>query len=212
MGKKGRVAKKPAAADEQVAQATTMTTIAKKPAAASKKTGKDKALDAMAKEEAAVAARKTELKGMGAADLKDLSKALCLETGIKTEMVDKILAHEAKGREAKRVEEAKRREVIKAKSEEFASKGSLELKELCEKKGLKVGGGKDDRVERLVNHAKDSGEIDATIASLARDVRRAELAALDNAKLKQICDKFGVDPLVKEIMVDRIVVAEATTK
>merc|ERR1719502_1959731 len=42
------------------------------------------------------------------------------------------------------------------------------------------------------------------MAEMAQAERKAELAAMDVSKLHKLCNKAGVDPLVQEIMVDRI--------
>merc|ERR1712167_125893 len=88
-------------------------------------------------EKQVIAARVAELKAMNAGDLKDLVLKKGLEKGLKGEMVERVLALEAKEREALRVQAAKRNEVIVAKKKELESMSLPELKDLCEKKGLK---------------------------------------------------------------------------
>merc|ERR1712194_213540 len=104
--------------------------------AATKKPMKAPALDAKVQEEAKIADRKKELKAMAAADMKDLVKSLALEPGLKTEMIEAVLAHEAKNRDALRAQEAKRKAVLNGKKGELTSKSATELKELCEKNCL----------------------------------------------------------------------------
>jgi hypothetical protein len=152
------------------------------------------------------------LKAMAAVDLKDLLKNLGLATGLKGEMVEKVLAHEAKGREAARALESKRRDVLAKKKEEMSVKSVPELKELCEARGLRLGGSKEERVERLISHAQENGEIDEALAAIAREAQRAELASMDKGDLWKLCDTAGVDPLVKEVMVERIISHEIAAK
>merc|ERR1711957_254 len=106
----------------------------------------------------------------------------------------------------------KRREIVVKKKEELVGKAQGELKELCEKNGLKLGGSKDERVERILAHAQANGDIEALLLARERDERRSELGVMDKLMLKNLCEKFGVDPLVKEVMVERILGAEMTSK
>merc|ERR1712039_1006501 len=118
------------------------------------------------------ATRTAELKSMSAPDLKELVLKKGLEKGLKGEMVQSVLAQEAKEREVVRAQAAKRREVIATKKKEFESMTIPDLKELCETKSLKTGGSKQDKVERLVASAEQNGEIDKILANMARAVRR----------------------------------------
>jgi len=163
-------------------------------------------------EKAAVATRAKEVQSMNVAALKDLVKRLGLEPGLKGDMVEKVLGHEAKGREALRAREAKRRDVVAKSKEELMGKAQDHLKELCVKSGLKVGGSKDERIERILAHAQANGEIEALLVARERDERRSALASMDKLELKTLCEKFGVDPLVKEVMVERILGAEVISK
>jgi hypothetical protein len=159
-----------------------------------------------------VAARTAELKTMSAGDLKDLVLKKGLQKGLKGEMIESVLAQEAKGREASRAYEAKVRDVTAAKKKEIESKTLTELKELCEAKKLKSGGSKPEKVERLLAAAKQDGEIETILAGMARAERRQGLIALSNVDLQAMCKKSGIDPLMKEVMVDRIIAHEALTK
>lgn len=64
-------------------------------------------------------------------------------------------------------------------------------------------------MEGLLEHAQQSGEIHSAVAKAARQVRRQALAALPREELVELCAKLGVDPLVKEVMVERVLVHEA---
>jgi len=159
-----------------------------------------------------VAARTAELKTMSVSDLKDLVLKKGLQKALKGEMIESVLAQEAKEREASRAYEAKVRDVTAAKQKEIESKTITELKELCEAKNLKSGGSKPEKVERLLAAAKQDGEIEIILAGMARAARRQGLIALSNVDLQGICKKSGIDPLMKEVMVDRIIAHEALTK
>merc|ERR1711998_651593 len=83
------------------------------------------------------------------------------------------------------------------------------LKELCESKGVvKIGVSKEERVERYLEALRQEGEADAAAAVLNRDKRSAELFALDEKALVSLCEGADVDPLVKEVMVDRLLARE----
>merc|ERR1712110_1055145 len=123
-------------------------------------------------EEEVVAARTAELKAMSVADMKELALQKGLEKGLKGEMMESILAQEAKEREAARASEAKLRDVVTAHKKELESKSIPELKELCEAKSLALGGSKTDKVERLAAAAIQDGTIARIIADAARASRR----------------------------------------
>merc|ERR1712178_263463 len=46
--------------------------------------------------------------------------------------------------------------------------------------------------------------VDQALAKIAQEERKSELSVLDTAKLRKLCNKLGVDPFVKEVMVERI--------
>merc|ERR1719335_1408868 len=69
---------------------------------------KDKSGD----EQQIVATRTAELKSLSVADLKELVLKKGLEKGLKGEMIQSLLAEEAKERDAVRAQAAKRKEVI----------------------------------------------------------------------------------------------------
>jgi len=132
-----------------------------------------------------------------------------LEAGTKGEMVECLLAHEAKGREELKARKTKVQEVLAQKKTELQAMSNPDLKELCEKKSLKLGGTKDERVERLLAFAQQNGEVEQVLASQARESRREELLHMDKTVLSNLCSKLGVDPFVKEIMVERILARES---
>jgi len=155
--------------------------------------------------EDAVEARKTELKQM---DVQELGKLL-LTKGLKAgkqkkAMVQTMLEHDAKRREELRTYEAKVEELAVKKKEEFQSKTGAELKDMLTAKGLPAGVGKEERIQRLIEAAKKDGEIDKCFVHAARDARHRELQAMEKKDLLSLCQDAGTDPLVKEVLVERI--------
>merc|ERR1711933_355676 len=74
--------------------------------------------------------------------------------------------------------------------------------------GLKQGNAKKDRMERLLVELQKTGEGEVAVASIARKARRVELLALDKAALLKLCTKLSVDPVVKSVLVERIMTKE----
>merc|ERR1711972_782351 len=107
------------------------------------------------------------------------------------------------GEEA-RAKEAKVREVTAKMKKEKSHMSAQELKDALLKKGLKTGGAKTEMIERLIECAREEGEVDRTIALLAREEKREELLSMHKDALIELCTKSGVDPIVKEVMVDRL--------
>merc|ERR1719492_535986 len=128
------------------------------------------ALFAVGVQEEAIAAKKAKLKSLGLDELKRRLTGKGLEVSGKTgAMVEALLVHEAKLREEARVWEAKIAEVLGRKKEELEEKTGADLKELCASKGLRLGVGKQERVEVLLEAAKASGEVDADISAVVRE-------------------------------------------
>lgn len=128
---------------------------------------------------------------------------------LKTEMVKALVAFEAKARAETLANELKIREIVKQMKKDTASKTNEELKDLCMRKGLKPGASKKDRVERIVSRAREDGEVEKVLAAKAREARQGELLAMDEEALMELCHKRGVNPLVKAIMVDRLLLSES---
>jgi len=173
-------------------------------AAAGKKEEMVEALLAAIEEEDRVAARRLELKALGTEGLKKLLVSKKLEVGKVSDMIETFIAHEAKIVQKCHEYGLKVVEVAAKKAEELDAKTGAELKDLCSEKGLQVGGSNEERIERLVEEAKKDGEIDKVVTALARDERKVALFAMDAPSLVKLCDSVGADPLVKEIMVERI--------
>jgi len=160
-------------------------------------------------EEEKAAERKKELKSMDKMALKKLLDNEGLEARTKGEMVECLLAHEARGREELKAHKTKVQEVLAQRRTELQAMPNPDLKELCEKKNLKLGGKKEERVERLLTFAQHNGEVEQVLASQARESRREELLRMDTTVLSNLCSKAGVDPFVKEVMVERILARES---
>merc|ERR1712129_83253 len=157
----------------------------------------------------AATARQSELKAKSLQDLKELLSRHGLETGTKEQMIKTLLSHEAKCRENLKAFEAKIGEAVDQKKTELDTKSNAALKEMCGSKGLAVGGGKDDRVERLVEEAQKDGDLDKIVTMNLRNKRKQELMAMDKSAVVTLCEKTGVDAVVKDVMVERVLSLES---
>jgi len=154
-------------------------------------------------------ARKSELQAKSAQELKDLLSLNGLETGGKDQMIKTMLAHEAKCREELKVFESKIDLAAGDKAKQLESKSNATLKELCAAKDLPVKGEKNERIERIIEEAKKEGEFDRIVSTSNRNKRKDELMSLDKPSVLKLCEKTGVDPFVKDIMVERIMSQES---
>merc|ERR1712087_788347 len=166
------------------------------------------ALFVVAMQEEAVNTRKTELKSKSQQELKETVARSGLETGTKEQMVKALLAHEAKCREDLKAFDAKVNEVAEKRKEELEGKTNAALKEMCAAKGLALGGDKDDKIERIVEEAQKDGDLDKLVSKELRNKRKEELMSMEKPAVVKLCEQFGVEPVVKEIMVERIMVEE----
>merc|ERR1711953_1376782 len=174
---------------------------------------KDEMIDALStafRREQEVALRKADLKAMATEELKALvaKKALASGSG-KDAMVRSILEHEAKCRADLDVFNTKAAEVLEKKRLEFDAKSNVKLKDMCASKALAVGGSKEQLVQRLLEDAQEAGEIDKVVSVITRDARKEELMALDKPSVLKLCEAAGADPLVKDIIVERIIARES---
>jgi len=176
---------------------------------AGKKDDMVEALFIVAMQDEAAAARQAELKGKSLQDLKELLSRHGLQLGGKDQMVKTLLAYEAKCRENLKAFEAKVLEAAAQKKQELDSKSNTALKEMCAAKGLPVGGGKEERAARIVEEAQREGSLDAVVCQNIRNKRKEELMAMDKQAVVQLCQKTGVEPVVKEIVVERILAHES---
>jgi len=163
---------------------------------------------AVSAREDAAAARKAKLKSMDMDKLKQQLASKGLPTGKKEAMVETLLAHEAKIREAAQAWEFKVGDVLEKKRAELEDKTASELKEMCAAKNLKLGVGKQERVETLLEDAQTNGEVDQMIAAMNKDARRHELLAMEKDAVLKIGEAAEVDLLVKEVMVERLLLHE----
>merc|ERR1712070_811902 len=150
--------------------------------------------------------------GKSQQELKDLLTRNGLETGGKDQMITTLLAHEAKCREDLKAFEMKVDEVAEQKKDELDEKTNAALKEMCAKKGLALGGDKEERIERLVEEQKKDGDLDKVVSSTLRSKRKEELMSMDKPAVVKLCEAAGVDPLVKDIMVERIMMHESESE
>merc|ERR1711972_480446 len=128
--------------------------------------------------------------------------------------IERVVAFEAKAREEARAQEAKAREEARAQEKkvnavvaemrkDLSSQGNDALKELS------LGGSKVDRIDRLLEAAQKGGAVEKILEKQALDARRTELLAMSKDLLFELCQQKGVDPLNKEVMVERIMFATA---
>merc|ERR1712187_619852 len=166
--------------------------------------GMVEALFTASMQEEAVLARRAALKKMGVQELKDLLVHQGLEVGGKEKMIDTLLEHEAKCRAELQAFDVKMVEALARRKEELLSKSATELKTICAESGLAVGGGKEEKVERLIAEARHDNAIEKTVSFMIRSGRKEELLNMDKDAVLKICEKMGIDPTVKDIMVERI--------
>jgi len=164
-----------------------------------------KAAFKLAKDEEAVETRKSELKAMGVKELKQLMAKHGLEASAKVpDMVSAMLKYEQRVQEEIRAYEGKVRDLTEHKKGEFDSMSLNELKSLLVAKGLKAGVGKADRVERLAEEAQKDGSIAKKVSQMTRVERKQSLLAMDKAAVLDLCHELEIDPLMKDVMVQRI--------
>jgi len=171
------------------------------------------ALFLLSVQEDVVAARQSELKAKSLQELKELVSRVGLEPGTKEHMIKALLAYESKCREDLKAFEAKALTVgeglLAQKKEELETKKNDTLKDMCAKKGLAVGGGKDDRIERLLEEAQKDCDLDKLVSLNIRNKRKEELMSMDKTAVLKVCENTGVEPVVKNIMVERIMEHES---
>merc|ERR1712070_72581 len=123
--------------------------------------------------------------------------------------VKALLAHEEKRREELKIFDAKVHEIAEKRKQELEGKTNTVLKEMCAAKGLALGGDKDDKIERIVEEAQKDGDLDKLVCKELRNKRKADLMSMDKPAIVKLCDKFGIEPVVKEVMVERIMMQES---
>merc|ERR1719343_1006480 len=120
---------------------------------AGKKEDMVETLFAISVQEDAAAARKAKLKSMDLDRLKQRLLSKGLQPGKKEAMVETLLTYEAKLQEAAKAWEFKVGDVLEKKRVELEEKTASELKDLCASNNLKLGVGKQERVETLLEDA-----------------------------------------------------------
>jgi len=158
---------------------------------------------AMLREEQ-ITARRADLKALAKEELKKQATSRGLEVSGKEAMVEAILAWEAQRRAARAEFDAKVLQVFAKKREDLEAKSGNELKEMCASKGLKAGSSKEDRVERLLELASSEGDLDEAIQEHCIADRKSEMLAMDQCHLEKLCTQYGVNPFVKEVLVERL--------
>ncbi|CAK0800440.1 unnamed protein product [Prorocentrum cordatum] len=168
--------------------------------------------DRLAQQEEEVAgARRKELKAMAASDLKDLAVGKGLEAGSKGENVDAVLAVEARERAEQRAKEARLRLVVVRKKEELEALPFGELVERCKAIGLAGKLTKENRVQQLMAKWQQDDGISKGLAAMAVQEREAALHAMEISALVELCGRAQIDPLLKEVMVDRLLKHESAS-
>merc|ERR1711972_39391 len=146
------------------------------------------ALIAIGKQEEELNSRKAELKAMAISDLKALVSERALECGSsKEKLIAAVLEHEAKIREDAKAFDKKADEVVVQKKVQLEGKTATELKDVCSAKSLAVGGGKEDKIARLLEQARTDGEIDLAISSLLFRKRKEDLLSMEKTDLLPLC-------------------------
>jgi len=154
-------------------------------------------------------AKKNGLWAMATDDLKALLVSKGLDAvGKKEAMVEAVMAYEKKCKEDMELFDQRVAEVLAKKRDELDALSNQELIDMCLEKGLKQGTAKRDRMERLLVELQKTDEVETAVASIARKARRVELLALDKTALLKLCTKNDVDPLVKSVLVERIMTKE----
>jgi hypothetical protein len=161
--------------------------------------------------EEAVAARKSELKKMAPHDLKALVSKHGLEAAGKEKMVEAVLAQEAKREEELKLFDQKAEEIAQKKKDELMHKSNAQLKSLCQTSGLALGGGKEDKVERLLDEKRNDGTIDKEVSATVRLSRKDELMQKSKDEVLSLCEKMEIDPYLKDVMIERLLAYESET-
>merc|ERR1712187_307694 len=151
-------------------------------------------------------ARKKELKSMGLKDLKQLLASKGLDSsGKASDMVNALLKYEQRVQEEFRAYETKVKELIEQKKEEYEGLSLSVLKQLLAAKGLKTGNGKSEGAQKLAEEAQKDGTITKKISQMTRQERKAELLKMDKAAVLDLCRELDLDPIVKDVVVQRMI-------
>jgi hypothetical protein len=150
--------------------------------------------------------RKKELKAMSVDDLKLLVTQIGLDPKQKKDALTTIvIKHEAKLRAEARAREAKMRTVVVNKKEELERLSLSDLAKQCASLNIEGAKAKQDRVERILKQWQEADGVAKALEEDRRKEREQELLAMGNAALRKLCEKAGLDPFVKDVLVDRLV-------
>merc|ERR1712039_641586 len=144
---------------------------------------------------------------------KDL-KELLAENGLQSsgkvpDMVNAQLTYEKRIKDEYRAYEAKVREMTEQKKDEYEGLPLAELKKLLEAKGLKAGKGKAEGALRLAEEAQKDGSISKKISQLTRQERKTQLLAMEKSDVLDLCTELEIDPILKDVLVQRILSYES---
>jgi hypothetical protein len=120
-------------------------------------------------------------------------------------MMKAVLKHEAKERAETREKEAQIRDAVVEKKAEFEAVSAPELKKLCTAAKIIGNLTKSERIEKLLANWLHEDGVSKTLQDKARQKKEADLAAMDKPTLRKLCDKAGIDPFLKDVLIDRIV-------
>merc|ERR1719183_1310078 len=154
--------------------------------------------------------RRKELKAMSVDDLKELVTQLGKDPKQKKdELVTVVAKHEAKLRAEAAAREAKMRAGVGKKKEELERMPVSDLAKQCASLNIEGAKSKHDRVERILKQWQEADGVAKALKDETFQERNQELLAIDNAGLRKLCEKAGVDPFVKEVVIDRFMKYEA---
>merc|ERR1712083_294381 len=155
-------------------------------------------------------ARKNQLKALGVKDLKQLLTENGLQaSGKLPDMVNAQLTYEKRIKDEYRAYEAKVKEMTEQKKDEYEGLPLAELKKLLEAKGLKAGKGKAEGAMRLAEEAQKDGTIGKKISQLTRQERKTQLLAMAKSDVLDLCAELEIDPILKDVLVQRILSYES---
>jgi len=164
----------------------------------------------LALEEEEIEARKNQLKALGVKDLKQLLTENGLQaSGKLPDMVNAQLTYEKRIKDEYRAYEAKVREMTEQKKDEYEGLPLAELKKLLEAKGLKAGKAKAEGALRLAEEAQKDGSISKKISQLTRQERKTQLLAMEKSDVLDLCTELEIDPILKDVLVQRILSYES---
>lgn len=96
------------------------------------------------------------------------------------------------------------------KKEELEALGLPELKQECSSLGITGQGqlSKPARIEMIIKQWQENDGVDKALAQIAHGKRQSDLAAREKPVLSDLCEANGIDPYVKELIVERVVRVE----